>query len=275
MKVIHRYNVEYSKSLEEKLIELNVSFKRKYIEGLMDNIVFELKQGSSQEKELSPFIDIDILNCLTYVEYSKKELDDSLFLIMRPKLQNVEIINRDESLKSVCSEIDKFNIVRTYHVEQIDEFKVKYSLKNTTYLYSIDTGFSYIFANQKFYELVNKHEIKGINFKHVSTNKEKVCSEFYQVESSNIIKFTDINTEKHCKVRECKICKKKSIVVDELFQLKLNLGKKELEEDFYMTEQIFGEGIPERYYIISQKLYKLLVEEHMDKNVAFIPIILK
>ena len=30
MKVIHRYNVKYSKSLEEKLIELNVSFKRKY-----------------------------------------------------------------------------------------------------------------------------------------------------------------------------------------------------------------------------------------------------
>jgi hypothetical protein len=50
---------------------------------------------------------------------------------------------------------------------------------------------------------------------------------------------------------------------------------KSLEEDFYMTEQIFGEGITERYYIISQKLYKLLVEEHMDKNVAFIPIILK
>lgn len=72
MKVIHSYNFEYSKSLEKKLIELNVSFKRKYIEGLMDNIVFELKQGSSQEKELSSFIDIDIVNCLTYVEYSKK-----------------------------------------------------------------------------------------------------------------------------------------------------------------------------------------------------------
>ena len=38
----------------------------------------------------------------------------------------------------------------------------------------------------------------------------------------------------------------------------------ELKDDFYMTEQIFGEGIPERYYIISKKLYRLMEQEHMN-----------
>lgn len=275
MKIIYRYNKEWSRNLEEKLIKLNIKYKREIIQGIMDNIIFEVTKGTTQENEITSFIDRDSTNCLTYVEYSKKELTSSEFLRIIPKLQSVEILNCDESIESTCKEIDKYNITRTYHQKKISPFKIKYSPKNTTCLYSVNNGFSYIFANEKFYALAKDNGITGIEFNPVYGKNGEIFNNFYQLEANNVIKFDDINIEKHCEIRECRICKKQSIIVDELFQLSLNLYKSELKDDFYMTEQIFGEGIPERYYIISQRLYRLMEQEHMDKNVSFIPVLLK
>ena len=275
MKIIHRYNKEWSRNLEEKLIELNIKYKREIIQGIMDNIIFEVTKGTTQGNEIASFVGEDSSNYLTYVEYSKKELTNSEFLRIIPKLQSVEILNRDEAFESTCKEIDKHSITRTNHQKQIIPFKIKYSPKNTTCLYSIDNGFSYVFANKKFYDLANDNGITGFKFNHVHGKNGEIFNDFYQLEANNVIKFDDINIEKHCEIRECRICKKQSIIVDELFQLSLNFYKSELKDDFYMTEQIFGEGIPERYYIISQKLYRLMEQEHMDKNVYFVPVLLK
>ena len=275
MKIIYRYNKKWSRNLEEKLIDLNIKYKREIIQGIMDNIIFEVIKGTTQENEITSFIDGDSTTCLTYVEYSKKELTSCEFLRIIPKLQSVEILNYEEAFESTCKEIDKHNITRTNHQKQINHFKIKYSPKNTTCLYSINNGFSYIFANEKFYDLANDNDITGIKFNPIYRKNGEVFNDFYQLEANNVLKFDDINIEEHCKIRQCRICKKQSIIVDELFQLSLNLYKNELKDDFYMTEQIFGEGIPERYYIISKKLYRLMEQEHMDKNVSFIPVLLK
>ena len=40
-----------------------------------------------------------------------------------------------------------------------------------------------------------------------------------------------------------------------------------------MTERIFGEGFARPIYVISQKFYRLLVENKLDKNVTFFPVV--
>lgn len=273
MKIIYRYNENYSKELENKLNKLKIKFRRVIIGETFDKIIFKIVKGSLLEKEIISSLKSEPL---IFVEYNNEELNNSDFLRIIPTSQKVEIINKEECFKSLCQKEDQFGIMRTYHEEQIGKIKIKNIPKGSS-LYSLDTGFSHIFADSNFHDMVEKNEIKGIKFNSVGTKTVETCKEFYQLLADNIIKFDDIklNQGMNVKIERCLICKKKRIIpIDETYQLSLNLKKAELTEDFYATEDIFGEGIPERYYIISQKLYQLIKNEKLDKNIRFVPIIL-
>jgi len=273
MKIIYKYNENYSKELENKLNKLKIKFKRVTIDRIMDKITFKMVKGSLLEKEI-----ISLLNSepLIFVEYNNKELNDADFLRIVPTSQKVKIINKEECFGSLCQIEDQFGIIRTYHEEQMGKIKIKNVPKGSS-LYSPDTGFSHIFADSNFYNMVKKNDIKGIKFNSVGTKTTETCKGFYQLLTDNIIKFDDVKLEigMNVKIENCSICKKKRIVpIDETYQLSLKIKKSDLTEDFYATEDVFGEGIPERYYIISQKLYKLIRKEKLDKNIRFVPIIL-
>ena len=76
-------------------------------------------------------------------------------------------------------------------------------------------------------------------------------------------------------LENCPVCKdNKRIVVGSDYQLCLNMKNKKLNDDFYMTESIWGEGIPYRFYLVSQRFYQLIKNAKMDKKVRFVPVVL-
>ena len=69
--------------------------------------------------------------------------------------------------------------------------------------------------------------------------------------SSNILKKEDIVWGYGEKIEKCPMC-----------------GKEQ-----YVTERLFSEGFARPIYVISQKFYRLLVENKLDKNISFCPVV--
>ena len=269
---IYRFNEEYSKILEQKLNDVKLKYEVKNILG-SNRIIFSIKDNSKYDKEL----ELLIKNTpLVYNQFTKKELENAHLLQIVPESQKISIINGEECFEAKCIKEDKFGIKRTYHHKQVGKIKIKNVPKQDgCCLYSVDTGFSEIFARKELVELIQKYNFKGFNISSISEQKNEDCEDLYQLLSDNIIKFEEIETTNQEKIENCPICHDyKKIIIDNTYQLHLNNKNKYLDSDFYMTDAIFGEGIPYRIYLVSQRFYQALQKENMNKKVKFVPVIL-
>lgn len=268
---IYRFNEEYSIILEQKLNDLKLKYEIKNILG-SNRIVFSIKDNSKDYKELELLTQRDPL---IFVQFTKKELENAHLLQIVPESQKISIVNREECFETKCIKEDKFGIKRTYHHKQIDKIRIKNVPKQDgCYLYSVDTGFSEIFARKELIEFIQKNNFKGFNVSPIFEQKNEVCEDLYQLQSYNIIKFEDI-VKGDKNVESCPMCHDyKRIIIDNTYQLHLNKKDKDLDSDFYMTDAVFGEGIPYRIYLVSQRFYQALQKENMNKKIKFVPVVL-
>lgn len=267
MKSIYRYIEEYSKNLEQKLKELKIKYE---IKNFLDDERIIFKVNESIHNQLLSFVKT---KPLIFKEYTKKELEEADYLQMIPESQKISINNLEECFQEGCVIIDENNIKRTYHKKQIKDISILNIPKDSYYFYSVDTGFSEIFAKKIIVELISKNNLTGFNMRPVYDLKNNKIDNLYQLLANKEIGFNDIKLNGNEIVTNCPVCEKnKRIVVGNDYQL--SLKNKKLDEDFYMTEAIFGEGIPCRLYLVSQRFYKLIKKEKMDKKVKFIPVVL-
>ena len=117
-------------------------------------------------------------------------------------------------------------------------------------------------------------DIRGIVFADVYSKDGKRCSEIYQLKSINEIEAEAIALGYGEQQLSCPVCKKRQIGLPPAYELHLNLKSEELTDDFYITSKMFGEGIEEPLYIISQKFYKLLLAEGLTGDLDVSPVIL-
>ena len=269
---IYRFNEEYSKILEHKLNDVKLKYEIKNILG-SNRIIFSIKDNLKYDKEL----ELLIKNTpLIFNQFTKKELENANLLQIVPESQKISIINREECFETKCIKEDKFGIKRTYHHKQVGKMEINNVPKQDgCYLYSVDTGFSEIFVRKELVELIQKNNFKGFNISPIYVNKNEECEDLYQLLSDNIIKFEEIKKSSQEKIEHCPICHDyKKIIIDNTYQLHLNIKNKDLDSDFYMTDAVFGEGIPYRIYLVSQRFYQALQKENMNKKVKFIPVVL-
>ena len=87
------------------------------------------------------------------VEFSKDELDQSKYLVIRPKKQSIEIINGKNAFSRSCTRVDAFGITRVGHEWQIGSLAIakEPSMKTSTALWASDSGFAEIFADYRVY----------------------------------------------------------------------------------------------------------------------------
>ena len=267
---IYRFNEEYSEMLEKKLKDMKLKYEIKNILG-SNRIIFSIKDNSERYKELELLTQREPL---IFVQFTKKELENAHLLQIVPESQKISIINREECFETKCIKEDKFGIKRTYHHKQVGKMEINNVPKQDgCYLYSVDTGFSEIFARKELVELIQKYNFKGFKVSQISEYNNEDCEDLYQLLSDNIIKFEDI-VKGNEKVESCPMCHDyKKIIIDNTYQLHLNKKDKDLDSDFYMTDAVFGEGISYRIYLVSQRFYQALKKEKMNKKVKFIPVI--
>ena len=174
-----------------------------------------------------------------------------------------------------CFRKSIFGYERYGHLEQIGDCKIKKLnlIKDHTFFYSPSTGFSMLFAKKEAYDLVINNAVTGLNTRPVYLYESLCDSGLYQLIADTRIETERIYKDETIRVKKCPVCGKQQFVCNSDFQLRLNGSENDMTEDFYMTDAVFGDGIPNPLFIVSKKVYTLLVENKMTSNVVFEPIL--
>lgn len=209
-------------------------------------------------------------------EFTHSELSSADYLTMVPIRNAVDIRNIDEAFQYKCKRKSIFGEERYGHKEQIGLLKIyRFNAKGATAFFSSSTGFSEIFVKEIFCEIAQEENITGIRFLPVFLDDKEPANKsgLYQISATDIIPLDRICIEDKKQLKKCRVCGKPKIICGPDFQLKLHYSKGEINSDFYMTDAVFGEGISYPLYLVSQRLYRLIVQVNMAKNIRFSPVI--
>ena len=271
-----KYEYHFTKWKNTQLMEFLNEQKIEYQEGSNQLwIVFSIFSSSPKaEFYLEELKKMNIRENYITVEFTKKELSEADFLMMRPKRQSIDIENED-AFRYTCEWTSRLGEKVFQHEEQVKEVVVKKvtSMKKRNAFWCESTGFSVIFADKRIRRLAEENFLSGIEFKNVFLKNGTCSDELFQMTSSNILKKECIVFGYGEKIEKCPKCGKEQYVTDHVWQLHLDFSKIERQSDLYVTERIFGEGFARPIYVISQKFYRLLVENKLDKNVTFFPVV--
>ena len=162
-------------------------------------------------------------------------------------------IENEDAFRYTCEWTSRLGEKVFQHEEQVKEVVVKKvpSMKKRNAFWCESTGFSVIFADKRIRRLAEENFLSGIEFKNVFLKNGTCSDELFQMTSSNILKKEDIVWGYGEKIEKCPMC-----------------GKEQ-----YVTERLFSEGFARPIYVISQKFYRLLVENKLDKNISFCPVV--
>ena len=143
------------------------------------------------------------------VEFTKKELSEADFLMMRPKRQSIDIENED-AFRYTCEWTSRLGEKVFQHEEQVKEVVVKKvpSMKKRNAFWCESTGFSVIFADKRIRRLAEENFLSGIEFKNVFLKNGTCSDELFQMTSSNILKKECIVFGYGEKIEKCPKCGK-------------------------------------------------------------------
>lgn len=211
---------------------------------------------------------------LISTKYTVAELEKAKLLVMTPKKQSIDIINKEEAYIYSCKSTMAAGSVKVGHEEQIALFAIKKepSTKTQTAFWTEDTGVAEVFTDYRVYHLVKENLLTGIEFKRVKDKKGIYSEKLYQMTSSYVLDSDCIGKGYSERKEVCHICGKEQFFIDNTYQLHLNTSKIGFESDLYMTERIWGEGIAYPLYIISQKFYQLLKKNKLSGGLNVSPV---
>lgn len=269
------YSEKYNPKLEQYIKGIGIRYK---IIG-DGNLVAKLISFAVNDDELPNALDLQRLTHsipIVINEFTQKELYDADYLTMRPRKNIVNIVNAKEAFLYKCPQKTLFGEKRYEHKEQVDQLQIKnISTKGKTSFFCSMTGFSEIFAKKEVCELMQNSNITGLQMRPVILDGmgSENTSGLYQLCAERVIPSERIFIDNTLKVERCPTCGSRKLLCKQDYQLQLIGSALDLSDDFYMTESIYGEGISFPLYVISQRLYRLLVKAKAHHNVAFEPVV--
>lgn len=276
MRKKYSYCEKYSEKVEQYLKNHKIKYKIVgdgiRVSKLINFIIYD---GESSDPNLQQLIHS---NPIVTNKFTQKELYAAGYLTIRPTKNVINIMNTNEAFLYKCPKKSIFGNERFAHKEQIGQFRIKnINTEGTTAFFSSATGFSEIFAKKKVCEFMRNNNITGMQIKSVMLDgkNREIESGLCQLCPEKIIPTDKIFIDETQKIGRCPICGSLKVLCEQDYQLQLIGSAFDLSDDFYMTEAIFGEGISYPLYIISQRLYKLLVNAKMSCNVIFEPVLFK
>lgn len=208
-------------------------------------------------------------------EYTSGELAAAEWIFMTPQKQRINIINAEEAYRYSCIRTYSFIGETAKHAEQIGIFTIaKEPAMNTkTAFWAEDTGFSEVFADWRVRKLAEENGLSGVEFRDVMLRSGEPSAKLYQMTSSHVLPLEAIASGHGEKEIRCTRCGKPGFQTDNAYQLHLHTSYLQEDSDMCITERIFGEGIAHSLYIISQRFYRLLVENQLAGSVTFSPVV--
>lgn len=210
-----------------------------------------------------------------YAEYSKADYAKAPFLEMHPKYQRIEIRNSEEAFRYSCQWTNSVGEHVVRHEEQIGKIAIakEPDIRKSTAFWREDAGGSITFASKPVVDLVTEHKLVGISFRPVQVRMGNDSEKIFQMTSPNIITQDCFVLDNAKVVDTCRICGKQQFYIDHADQPHIDFSKVPMQSDLYMTEPIFGGGISQPLFIISQRFYQLLVDSKLSRNVVFTPVV--
>lgn len=211
--------------------------------------------------------------------YSDKDLSSAELLMIQAKTISMCIENNEEAFRYSCRwsyMADRFEIHKANHEEQIGTIMIKKEPPHPsrTVIWGPDDGGVILFADARVRELVQKEDLKGILFQDILLKNRTISKRVFQMEAEHKILHDDISWGWGEHESVCSMCGKKQYAFDSTYQLHLWDDDVYRELDFFSTERIWGEGMPQPIYIISQRFYQLLKQNKYTSRLGFTPVIL-
>jgi len=260
------YCFPYSEEWKARLEEHRVPYKVAY--GLLS---FTLLSDSREDE---PWL--SGLSYLIGIRYSNKELEQAPFLWFQPFCPAVEV-DTASSFEELCRyqvTWDRFQLDKCHHLRQVNPIQLKKEpkWKKKTAFYAMDTGHGCIFCDKRVTELITTHRLQGFDVRPTYRKDGQPSEHTVQLMSTNRLTFGDIALGHGETVKTCPLCGKPQIAYDGAYRLHIQTPLEAMTEDFYMTEDLFGEGIPYAMYMISQRFYQLLKQEQLLGSVNIAPV---
>lgn len=275
-----RYKYYYCLISNSELLAYLDSNKIRYklTGGILTPEFVKFSLWSSSKSTMSIVNDLKIIfqeEPLVFVEYTDSELSQAKLLTMQPQKECIEIINSREAFECSCVRVDAFGMTRTRHMRQVDLLTIakEPSAKSKAVFWTSDTGFSEIYVNQCVRELVSSNNMLGVDFLQIRRKDGKYCDNLFQMTSQNSILQECIAFGYGEQRLLCPMCGKEQFYIDNTFQLHLSHLNALPKSDLYITERIWGEGIPYPMYLISQHFYQLLKQQGFTSSVTFSPVV--
>lgn len=272
------YNLEWNETIESLLKENNVDYKKvewKDTKGSVisypDMINFTISKEQPAYAEIKDFLP-NPNTC--WLEFTEKELKESKWLYMRSTNMKIDIQN--DAIDWLCPKNRLFNKKSMFHMTQKDIFEIK-PVKWTTnnhFYSSYVCGYDAMFCDDYAMNIMQQNDLKGVVFDNVLQYRNKtVLSNTHHIKCDKILPLEAFLFDENCEERKCPTCGKSKYEINHEFRIKIR--KEYLDEniDFFSTPDIFSMGNVSSYTIVSNRVYTVLKNAKLTRNLNFEPVI--
>lgn len=223
-------------------------------------------------------IESQMVYIIYYPVYSEDEYDAAKWLFVRSSFSKIIPIDENTAIQYSCC-LGDGNPVNTnsMHRSIIDALSVKrFSSWGKRSFASLCYDEHELFCNKQTRDALMKANINGIKFEPAYSNGVE-CSDIYRMRSDLYVPNEAIVSERDVDVCKCPICNMSMLAYNNTrgtFAIKARLLDDDV--DFYKTPPMFLSAVNKKggfsQTIVSQKLYRFIKDNKMDRALYFTPL---
>lgn len=279
MKKEKYYYIEYNKAIHNALIKLSIQHKVDTIMPDRPQLKFTLYDDQPYWEELRLILPRSNLDTLIF---TPKEMREAPWFRMRSKCKRLDSMNDTVTFSFRCLEMreningTQYQIANHYTQVAPYEFKpIKWKPKN--HFYSSYSGdFFTVFCDGRAKEVLETGGVQGVRFDPVIWYK-KGCflPDAHQIVPVGQIPRDALTIDEENTTRsECPFCHEERYDFNNVMRIIVKENVLNPACDFYATPQLFGWRLPVSMMVVSQKVYRILTEAELTRNLVFEPVVL-
>lgn len=277
MRIKHRYAIRINDKTR-KILDVLEQSKINYRFGVNKiGISFELYEDDRSWKKVRSMMKRYGCSPLTECVYSKEECDNAKWLSVRSRWKwSYPQPERNYEYERITYENEEYCDSCGCGLVQKDCFKVKKSPNwGKRNFLMLNWVYDEIFASDNAIEVLEKSDLKGFSVLDVNIVKNNIIAEdIKQLRIKHILKpCMIIQKDNINKIIDCKKCKQKKLILKGREIYCAEHAFTDINVDVIKSSEVFGEGyICTRLIFVSNRFYKVITENGLDKDLVFEPI---